>query len=58
MPKPNDFEQITTTAEEKWAAYNTSMRSLFAERDRFPLESPERTAAAEKILALWDAEGS
>jgi hypothetical protein len=50
------------TAEAKkaggWEAYNTKMTSLFTERDQHPLESPERTAAAEKILALWYAEGS
>src|ERR1039458_9003144 len=29
MPKPNDFEQITTTAEEKWASYNRRMAEHF-----------------------------
>jgi hypothetical protein len=33
------------------------MASLFAVRDQYPVDSPEREAAAEAILALWVAEG-
>ena len=58
MPEPNDTEQIRKATEQKWAAYNGAMQRLFAERDTHHLDSPERTASAEKILALWYAEGS
>jgi hypothetical protein len=34
------------------------MTALFAERDKYPVDSPEREAAAEAILAHWVAEGS
>ena len=57
MPKPNDFEQITTTAEEKWASYNRRMADHFSIRDEYPVDSPEREVAAKAILALWVAEG-
>jgi hypothetical protein len=57
LPKPKDFEQITTTAEEKWAAYNRRMADLFSKRDEYPVNSPEREAAAKAILALWVAVG-
>jgi hypothetical protein len=33
------------------------MVELFRERDRHPLDSPEREAAAQAILALWVSEG-
>src|ERR1035441_6401918 len=45
-------------AEQKWAAYNRKMAELSAERDKYPVDSPEREAAAKAILALWIAEGS
>jgi hypothetical protein len=32
------------------------MFELFRERDRHPLDSPEREAAAQAILALWVSE--
>lgn len=57
MPEPNRSEQVKTAAEQKWASYNQKMAALFVERDRHPVDSPERTAAAEEILALWVAEG-
>jgi len=58
MSEPNDTDQIRKAAEQKWAGYNSAMRRLFAERNTHPMDSPERTASAEKILALWYAEGS
>ena len=57
MPGPNDPEPISTAAERKWAAYNLKMTALFSQRDKYPVDSPEREAAAEAILALWVAEG-
>jgi hypothetical protein len=57
MPEPDDFELIKTAAEHNWASYNQKMAALFVERDRHPVDSPERTTAAEEILALWVAEG-
>ena len=58
MSEPNDTEQIRTATEQKWAAFNNAVQRLFAERNTHPMDSPERTASAEKILALWYAEGS
>jgi hypothetical protein len=54
---PNDPEQPTTAADEKWATYDSRMADLFVERGKCPLDSPEREAAAEAILSLWVAEG-
>ena len=58
MPDENNSDQIELTPEQKWAAYNSKMTALFAERDKYPVDSPEREAAAKAILALWVAEGS
>jgi hypothetical protein len=44
-------------AEKSWAIYNQQMADLFRERDQFAVGSAERTAVAEKILALWIAAG-
>jgi hypothetical protein len=33
------------------------MAELFTERNKYPVDSPEREAAARAILALWVAEG-
>ena len=58
LPEENDSDQIKLAAEQKWAAYNLKMVDLFAKRDKYPVDSPEREAAAKAILALWIAEGS
>ena len=58
MPEENESDQIKLTAEQKWAAYNRKMADLFAERDKYPMDSPEREAAAKAILVLWVAEGN
>jgi hypothetical protein len=58
LPEENEPDQIKLTAEQKCAAYNRKMAELFAERDKYPVDSPERDAAAKAILALWIAEGS
>ena len=57
MPEPNDAEQTNTDMEPKWAAYNCNMVTLFVERDKHPVDSPERQIVAERILALWITEG-
>lgn len=57
MSEPNDLEPISTATEQKWASYNAKMITLFSSRDKYPVDSPEREAAAEAILALWVAEG-
>jgi hypothetical protein len=44
--------------EKKWANYNLKMADLFRGRDQYPVDSPERTAMAERILALWYTEGA
>ena len=53
MPEPDDVEQTKTATEPNWAAYNYKMATLFVERNRHPVDSPERQVAAERILALW-----
>ena len=58
MSKDIEPDQIKLAAEQKWAAYNRKMADLFAERDKYPVDSPEREGAAKAILALWVAEGS
>jgi hypothetical protein len=57
MPDQETAEQLKLAAEAKWASYNQRMAVLFAERDKHALDSPERDAAVEKIMALWVAEG-
>jgi hypothetical protein len=57
VPEPIKADEIKAAAEERWASYNRRMADLFRERDTHPVDSPERTAAAERILALWVAEG-
>jgi hypothetical protein len=56
MPEPIEADQIKTAAL-KWAAYNARMANLFLERDKHPLDSAEREAAAQAIMALCVAEG-
>lgn len=57
MPEPTEAEQIKSPDEKRWAEYNSRMAYLFAERNKHPMESAERTAVAERILALWFSEG-
>lgn len=57
MPEPIEAGQIKAAGEQKWADYNTRMAELFVDRDKYPVDSPEREAAAQAILALWAAEG-
>jgi hypothetical protein len=57
MPEPNDAEQTKTATEQKRTAYDLKMAALFSHRNEYPVDSPEREAAAEAILALWVAEG-
>ena len=57
MPEPNVAAEIMNAAETRWADYNSKMAGLFVERDKQPLDSAEREAAAQQILALWVAEG-
>ena len=57
MPERNEADDVNVSANRKWTDYNKKMASLFAERDLHPVDSAERTAVAEKILALWVAEG-
>ena len=57
LPEPNDAEQTKTAIEPISAAYNYKMATLFVERDKHPVDSPERQVAAERILALWITEG-
>jgi hypothetical protein len=56
MPESTEADQIKTAAL-KWATYNAKMAELFSERDKYPVDSPEREAAAQKILDLWVAQG-
>ena len=56
MPEPIEAEQIRNASEEAWAAYNARMVGLFRQRNQHPVNSPEREAAAQAILALWVAE--
>jgi hypothetical protein len=53
MSEPRDTEQIRLATDQNWAAYNRKMADLFTERNACALDSPERTAVAERILALW-----
>ena len=57
MPERSETAQSKVAHEQKWASYNEKMVELFRERDRHPLDSPEREAAAQAILALWVSEG-
>lgn len=57
MPEPIEAEPAKTAAEQKWAAYNARMADLFSERNKHAVDSKEREAAAEAILAMWVAEG-
>jgi hypothetical protein len=57
MPDRDASELVNTAAELKTARYNAKMADLFIKRDKYPVDSPEREAAAEAILALWVAEG-
>jgi hypothetical protein len=44
---------MAKTAAPEWAAYNAKMDAQFMERDKDPVDLPERTPVAERILALW-----
>lgn len=57
MPEPTEADQIKTAAL-KSAAYNAKMADLFAERNKYPIDSLERETAAQAILDLWVQEGS
>ena len=58
MTQPiNDSARIKTSTQDRWRLYNQKMAPLFAERNRFPSDCPERDAAAQRILDLWIAEG-
>ena len=50
MPEPIEENQIKIAPEEVWAAYNLKMAALFTERNKHPMDSPEREAAAQAIL--------
>jgi hypothetical protein len=50
-------EQSKTVAEERREVYNKRVAALFAERDKDPMDSPERDAAVQRIMGLWVAEG-
>jgi hypothetical protein len=58
LSKDIEPDQIMLAAEQNWAAYNRKMADLFAERNKYPVDSPEREAAAKAILALWVTEGN
>jgi hypothetical protein len=57
LPEQNESEQSRTAPDQKWALYNEKMVELFRERDKHPLDSSAREAAAQAILALWVSEG-
>jgi hypothetical protein len=57
VPEPTEAERIKSPDEKRWAEYNARMADLFAERNKHPVQSAERSAVAERILALWAAEG-
>ena len=57
MPEENQPDEIKLITEQKWTAYNRKMAGLFTERNKYPVDSPEREVAARAILALWVAEG-
>ena len=57
MAEPNQAEEQSMTARErKWATYSADMKVLFVERDKWPVDSREREAAAQAILDRWVAE--
>jgi hypothetical protein len=57
MREPIEPKMEKTAAEQKLSACNARMADLFLERNKYAVDSPEREAAAEQILALWVAEG-
>jgi hypothetical protein len=57
MPEENQSATTMTAAEQRMATYNRKMAGLFTERNKYPVDSPEREVAARAILALWVAEG-
>ena len=57
MPEPNHAEETKAVTEQRWAVYNSKMAALFTERDKYPVDSPQREAVAKAILALYVAEG-
>ena len=56
MPDSNQADHASPIAL-NWAAYNASMAALFTVRNQHDVDSPEREAVAQQILALWAAEG-
>ena len=56
MPEPTEADQIMNASQTRWSAYNKKMADLFVQRDKSPLDSPEREIAAQAILNLWVAE--
>jgi hypothetical protein len=57
VSEPNTGEQKKLAAEAKLPNYNERMAALFAERNAHQVGSPEWDAVAERIMALWVAEG-
>ena len=57
MREPTEGQRIKTVVDQKLAAYNRKMSALFAERDKYPVDSPERSAVVERIYGLWMDEG-
>jgi hypothetical protein len=57
VPEPIEAIQVKIASEEIWAAYNARMVELFRERNQHTVDSPEREAVAQAILALWVAQG-
>jgi hypothetical protein len=57
MPEPIEADQIMNASQTRWSAYNRKMADLFVQRDKCPLDSPEREIAVQDILNLWVAKG-
>ena len=58
LPELTEAQQTRTAAEHKLVAYNNKMVTLFVERNTHQIDSPERTAVVERIVALWWSEGN
>jgi len=50
-------DELAKAAALKWEAYKAKMADLFVFRDKYPLDSPQREAAAQAIVSMWVAEG-
>jgi hypothetical protein len=57
LPEPKEAYEFETADAPKLTAYNHAIITLFLERDTHAVDSPERTEVAERILAVWIAEG-